>query len=357
VANNTYGYTYDALNRVTAASVTAGTGTSYSYSYDANGNRTSQTAGSTTTSYAYNAANELCWAYTGSSSNACSTAPTGAVTYTFDANGNETASSSSDSLSYNSKNQTTSITYGGTTLSSLTYADAAQTQRTVAGSTEYANTPLGVQVSTISGTSTYYIRDAKGNLLGERIGSNHWYYLTDGLGSIVAVISGDGLTIGDRYGYDPYGNTTTHTGTTANPWGYAGGYTDPTGLIKFGTRYYDPALGRWTQQDPIGGSIADPNALDRYNYVACNPMNGRDPSGAFCLGFLMGAIFSIGEGLAAFGTIGLLITVAGTTPFTGPLGVGAAIGVGLAGLTLLTAGVAGLVHGGFWFQNALTESC
>jgi len=82
VANNTYGYTYDALNRVTAASVTAGTGTSYSYSYDSNGNRTSQTAGGTTTSYAYNAANELCWAYTGSSSNACSTAPTGAVTYT-----------------------------------------------------------------------------------------------------------------------------------------------------------------------------------------------------------------------------------------------------------------------------------
>jgi RHS repeat-associated protein len=262
--------------------VTAGSGTSYSYSYDSNGNRTSQTAGSTTTSYAYNAANEICWVYTGSSSNACSSAPTGSVTYSFDANGNETASSSSDSLSYNSKNQTTSITHGGTTLSSLTYADAAQTQRTVAGSTEYANTPLGVQVSTISGTSTYYTHDSNGNLLGERLGSAHWYYLTDGLGSIVAVISGDGLTIGDRYGFDPYGNTTTHTGSTANPWGYAGGYTDSTGLIKFGTRYYDSSLGRWTQQDPVGGSIANSNALDRYNYVACNPINAVDHTGTYC---------------------------------------------------------------------------
>ena len=307
MANNTYGYTYDALNRVTAASVTAGTGTSYSYSYDANGNRTSQTAGSTTTSYAYNAANELCWAYTGSSSNACSTAPTGAVTYTFDANGNETASSSSDSLSYNSKNQTTSITYGGTTLSSLTYADAAQTQRTVAGSTEYANTPLGVQVSTISGTSSYYIPDAKANLLGERIGSNHWYYLTDGLGSIVAVISGDGLTIGDRYGYDPYGNTTAHTGTTANPWGYARGYIDSTGLVKFGTRYYDPNLGRWTQQDPVGGTIQNPGTLDRYTYVACNPVNVVDRSGG---NFWSRAGASFGVIGGAIGVVVTLITLA-----------------------------------------------
>ena len=93
---------------------------------------------------------------------------------------------------------------------------------------EHRGRDHGVQVSTISGTSTYYIHDNNGNLLGERIGTNHYYYLSDGLGSIVAVISGDELTIGDRYGYDPYGNTTTHTGTTANPWGDAGHYTDTT---------------------------------------------------------------------------------------------------------------------------------
>jgi RHS repeat-associated protein len=281
VANNTYSYTYDALNRLTAATVTAGSGTNHTYSYDANGNRISQTAGSTTTSYAYNAANELCWVYTGSSSNACSSPPTGATTYSFDANGNQTASSSSDSLSYNSKNQTTSITHGGTTLSPLTYADAAQTQRTVAGSTEFANTPLGVQVGTISGTSTFYTHDSNGNLLGERLGSAHWYYLTDGLGSIVAVISGDGLTIGDRYGYDPYGSTTAHTGSTANPWGYAGGFLDTTGLVKFGTRYDDPNLGRWTQRDPIAGDLSAASGGNRYSYVGCDPINKVDPSGAW----------------------------------------------------------------------------
>lgn len=53
----------------------------------------------------------------------------------------------------------------------------------------------------------------------------------------------------------------------------AGGYRDETGLTKFGTRYYDPSVGRWTQRDPSG---QDANS---YAYVACNPVNAVDPSG------------------------------------------------------------------------------
>jgi RHS repeat-associated protein len=37
----------------------------------------------------------------------------------------------------------------------------------------------------------------------------------------------------------------------ANPFRYAGGYFDAdTRLTKFGARYYDPNVGRWTHQDP-----------------------------------------------------------------------------------------------------------
>lgn len=278
VASNTYTYTYDTSNRLTHANVTGGSGTSYTYAYDSSGNITGKTAGSTTSSYAYNAVNELCWAYSGSSSNACSSAPTGATTYSFDSNGNETASSSSDSLSYNSKNQTTSITHGGTTLSSLAYSGGDQTNRTAAGSTTFGNGPSGTQVATASGASTYYLRDSQGDEIGEKIGSNHYYYLTDNLGSIVAVISGDGLTVSNRYGYDSYGNTTFHSGSVSNPWGYAGGYTDATGFIKFGARYYDPSLGRWTQTDPLSQS----QGSSQYQYAFDNPVNGVDPSGTWC---------------------------------------------------------------------------
>lgn len=44
-----------------------------------------------------------------------------------------------------------------------------------------------------------------------------------------------------------------------NPWRFAGGYFDKqTGLYKFGTRYYDPGLLRWTQTDPVKGQLSSP---------------------------------------------------------------------------------------------------
>ncbi len=41
----------------------------------------------------------------------------------------------------------------------------------------------------------------------------------------------------------------------------------------FGTRYYDPSVGRWTQQDP-SGMDANP-----YSYADCDPVNKVDPTG------------------------------------------------------------------------------
>jgi hypothetical protein len=175
VAANTYTYTYDPLNRLTAASVTGGSGTPYGYTYDAGGNMLIRTAGSATTTYAYNAADQLCWVYSGSSSNACASAPSGATTFTFDSNGNETGNSLGASLVYNAKNQTTSITYGGTTLGSLAYSDIGQQQRISAGSTTFNNEQGNAAISSSGGSSTYYLRDNEGNVLGERIGSHHYY--------------------------------------------------------------------------------------------------------------------------------------------------------------------------------------
>lgn len=279
VANNTYGFVYDGQNRLTQANITAGSGTSYRYTYDANGNLTSRVAGSATTTLAYNAANELCWVYSGVSSNTCTSTPAGATTYSFDANGNETGNSSGASFTYNAKNQTSAITFGGTTLSPLTYSGTDQSNRVAAGASTFANGPGGgVQISSTGGASTYFERDSSGTLIGERIAGNHYYYLTDALNSVVAVISGDGLTVSDRYGYDPYGNRTSSSGTVVNPWGYAGGFTDSTGLLKFGARYYDPSTARWTQSDPLNQG----RPLSTYRYAVDDPVNGTDPNGAWC---------------------------------------------------------------------------
>jgi RHS repeat-associated protein len=92
-------------------------------------------------------------------------------------------------------------------------------------------------------------------------------------------------TLVSTYQYDPYGNLTSSTGSVANPWRFAGGYFDSsTGLYKFGTRYYNPGFGRWSQQDPVRGQLNDPTLLNRYLYASDDPVNVTDPSGAFHLG-------------------------------------------------------------------------
>ncbi len=272
VASNTYTYSYDALNRLVGALVTSGVGTSFTYSYDSDGNILSRIAGSTTTSYAYNLADQLCWAVVGSSGNPCSTAPSGSTTFTYDTDGNLVGSSGGASFSYNTKNQTSAITANGATVNPITYSGSGQDERVTAGSAGFINEAGNVGLVSNGGVSTYILTGPSG-VFGERIGSNHYYFLTDRLRSVVAVISGDGQTVFDRFGYDPYGNTTYSSGSIANAWGYAGGYTDPTGLVKFGARYYDPSNARWTQLDPMGQG---------YRYVEDNPVNGTDPTGMLC---------------------------------------------------------------------------
>ena len=84
-----------------------------------------------------------------------------------------------------------------------------------------------------------------------------YYYLFDGLMSVVGLtgpINGGSISKANLYDYDLYGVMLNQSEYAANPWKYAGGYFDTTtSLYKFGTRYYNPELGRWTQQDAVGG--------------------------------------------------------------------------------------------------------
>ncbi len=128
-------YTYDAFNRLTDARQTAGGGSllhDYQYAYDAANNRHTQTIDGTQTAYAYNPANELQAATTGSQP---------ARTFGYDPAGNQTADSTgpngagATALSYNAQSQTTGIVQPGllgiNTLNP-TYSGAGQADRTTA---------------------------------------------------------------------------------------------------------------------------------------------------------------------------------------------------------------------------------
>lgn len=254
VSNLTTSYSYDSLLRLTQASNSQHT---WNYSYDAAGNRISDPSGS----FQFNAANEMCGANCASPS------------YHFDGAGNLTNGPGGASLSYNAQNQTTAATWGGQSLTGLAYAGAGQAERTAVGSSTFASSPMGLQDVSSSGSITSFLRDPGGNLLGEETADDsHWYYLKDGLGSTIAVINDSGATVADTYMYDPFGGLLSSSGTVANPWRYAGGYTDSTGLVKFGMRYYDPILGRWTQTEPT-------QAAPAFAYAGDDPVNLVDPTG------------------------------------------------------------------------------
>ena len=179
-----------------------------------------------------------------------------------------------------------------------------------------------------------------------RSGPSHFYYIFDALGSVIALTDSSGA-IAASYSYDSYGNTVTASGAQAsvNPFRFASGYFDSaTGLLKFGTRYYDPSLGRWTQRDSIAGSIADPGNLNRYVYAGDSPVSLTDVSGMQssleCVYGVIGAaglVTAAGEtGLAGGDLLLLSAEIGGAALFGGSLLVGIGlVGVVAAGFTLV----------------------
>jgi len=108
------------------------------------------------------------------------------------------------------------------------------------------------------------------------------YLYTDQLGSVVMEADLSGSVIGTQ-SYSAYGSLDSSTGTDSTPFGFAGGYTDATGLIYLINRYYDPATGQFVSVDPLLTiSEISPEAklgVTAYSYAGGDPINFDDPSG------------------------------------------------------------------------------
>jgi len=218
----------------------------------------------------------------------------------------------------------------------MAYADIGQGERTSAGSSSFLNGLLGMTRQS-GGSTLAFTRTPGGALVSMRSGTNHFYYIIDALGSVIALTDGSGA-IAASYTYDPYGTTLTASGAqaTVNPFRFASGYFDSaTGLTKFGDRYSDPSLGRWTQRNPIAGSIADPGNLNRYVYAGDSPTNMTDVSGQAalwpCLELLLGADVSFLG--AAVTLLPVASAAAALAPFTG-IFVAAGVATAILGIVL-----------------------
>ena len=79
-----------------------------------------------------------------------------------------------------------------------------------------------------------------------------------------------------EYDEAPWGDAVADTGLVVR-YRFAGREWDPeSGLYYMRARYYDPQLGRWVSEDPIGLGGGDGNL---FQYAGGDPVNGTDPSG------------------------------------------------------------------------------
>jgi RHS repeat-associated protein len=332
--NGTVSYTYDALNR--RASLTAPDGLQNTYSYDADSNLTGVTGvgGSagltydadgrplTTTlpdgiveTYAYDPAGQLSsidyatpssqlgkidYGYDQDSranavwgSYSRITLPSATSTMSYDA-ANELASNGATSYTYDPNGE---LTNDGT--NSYTWDDRGHVTGNAGPglSASFTYDPLGRRLSkTINGTTTNYLYDGA-NVLEELSGgtvtaqllggagtdqvfarttaSGSDSYLTDRLGSTIQLANPSGNPT-TSYTYDPFGLTSTTGPASTNPYQYTGRENDGDGLQYNRARYYDPSIGRFISQDPLGYAGSGVNL---YGYGNEDPIDASDPSG------------------------------------------------------------------------------
>lgn len=270
-------YTYDALNRLQTES---GPNKIQTITYDEDGNRLSDGAGSYTYSTTTN------WMLT----------RLGATVIT-DLAGHVTADGTGRTFTYNQAGQLSSVSKNNVLLASYYYdADGRRSHKVTT-----ANAPQGAQ-------SILYDYDPQGNLWYEidattntPIRTYFWnpdsnapigyadykpsrkifYFAADHLKTPRMVMDDTGKVVwrweSDAFGStpaneDPDGDGVKVTMNLRFPGQY---YDQESGLHYNYHRYYDPAVGRYTQADPIGIR----GGLNGYAYVEGNPLRYTDPDG------------------------------------------------------------------------------
>jgi RHS repeat-associated protein len=111
------------------------------------------------------------------------------------------------------------------------------------------------------------------------------YFLTDHLGSTVAVTNASG-TLTSQQRYLPFGQVRTDVDTiNETDLGYTGQRDlGMGGLMDYKARFYSTLLGRFIQPDTIIPAPFNPQSWNRFSYVFNNPIKYNDPTGHYACG-------------------------------------------------------------------------
>lgn len=300
VAGENRAFTYDALGRLATASGPWGAG---SYTYDGLGNLRSWTQGT--------AAHSTVWDSVTNRPTSATTTVYGTRAIAHDARGNVTQLGGM-SFVYDAANQP--VTVSGNTSGTYTYdGNLKRVKQVVGGQTIYnVYSKLSGKIAVVDNATT----TERNAIIDLGPASVRWNPVSgvefthlDHLGSPVAATSGQGGLLW-RESYTPFGEKRIDPSVNRDKPSYTGHIDDAsTGLTYMQARYYDPALGRFLSNDPVGFAEGGVEYFNRYAYVANDPINKVDPSGK-CAGAVVGepveivvcgsiAIEAISWGLAA----------------------------------------------------------
>ena len=145
--------------------------------------------------------------------------------------------------------------------------------------------------------------------------SDYTYYVQNAHGDVVNLTDADGA-VTKTYHYDAFGVERNINVADTNAFRYCGEYYDAeTGTIYLRARYYDPSIGRFTQRDTVVGEYNDPLSLNLYTYCQNNPVLGCDPTGHAWYHWAIGAAIVVGLAaltIASAGTFALGMAAIGT---------------------------------------------
>jgi RHS repeat-associated protein len=253
-------FTYDAWLRLKQASNTQWTVTE---TYDRYGNRNAQSAPVSFSSTADPTTNRL-------------PAP-----YVYDAAGNMT-NDGSNTLAYDGENRIISSTSGAAS-GTYTFDGNGLRVKRVSGSTTTVYIFSGSKVvaeydngAAVASPSREYIYSGA-ELVATLSGASTTYHHADHLSNRVSTDS-TGTAV-RAFGHFPFGESWYETGTASKLKFTSYERDSESGNDYAIARSYVNRLARFSSPDPLGGSIGNPQSLNRYGYALSDPANLSDPSG------------------------------------------------------------------------------
>ena len=272
VSGQNRSFSYDGLGRLATASGPWGAG---SYTYDLLNNIRSKTLGPHTVEIEYNADNQIHRARDTRDGNIWRL-------YGHDARGN-VIDNSRLQFTYDRSDQPTAIS-GAATGSFVYDAHNRRVKQVINGETIYTVYSLSGAIlyrdNVTAGEATDYIRMG-GRTIARLTNGVATYPHSDHLGSAAAATDASGNLLW-REDYTPFGEPRQAPAGNADDEGFTGHIHDAdTGLTYMQARYYDPVIGRFLSNDPVGFAEGGPGYFNRYAYTANDPVNFIDPDGLY----------------------------------------------------------------------------